>query len=77
MSEEVRALSKAPRAALHTGDRRNTEQRSARAPLKAGIKEAKWTHEERLEGQLNTTNDTAQDITRQKSRSASVMRLLR
>eukprot|EP00064_Thunnus_orientalis_P001656 superscaffoldBa00000114_g1659 len=69
---EVRALSRAKKSCL------TRTYNTARARLKAGIKEAKQRHEQRLERNLNTNNtkDTWQaikNITGYKSSSAPIM----
>ena len=48
MNGEVRALSRAKKAVFRDKEAYNT----ARARLKAGIKEAKWRHQQRLERDL-------------------------
>ncbi len=54
MNGEVRALSRAKKVAFWSGDK--NAYCTARARLKAGIKEAKQRHQERLERDLNTNN---------------------
>ncbi len=54
MNGEVRALSRAKKAAFWSGDKK--AYRTARAKLKAGIKEEKQRHQERLEKDNNTNN---------------------
>eukprot|EP00064_Thunnus_orientalis_P020697 superscaffoldBa00005836_g20842 len=73
---EVRALSRAKKAAFRSGDKE--AYNTARARLKAGIKEAKRKHQQRPERDLNTNNtkdmwQVIQNITGYKSRSAPIM----
>eukprot|EP00064_Thunnus_orientalis_P005316 superscaffoldBa00000514_g5330 len=54
MNGELRALSRAKKAAFRSGDKETYN--TARARLKAGIKEAKQRHQQRLERDLYTNN---------------------
>ncbi len=54
MNGEVRALSRAKRAAFKSNDKEAYS--TSRASLRAGIKEAKRRHQQRLERDLNTNN---------------------
>ncbi len=76
MNREVRALSRAKKAAFKSGDKEAYS--TARAKPKAGIKEAKRRHHQRLERDLNINNSkdmwqVVKSVTGYKSRSAPIM----